>query len=80
MVFVYGITVRGKAMADLADMAQQDMEAMASLVQRIRHDYSASSFTECEECGNDIPEGRRKLGGVRLCIECQRVVEIAHGR
>ena len=62
-------------MADLADMAQQHMEAMSALVPRIRQDYSASSLRECEECDNDIPEGRRKLGGVRLCIECQRVKE-----
>lgn len=62
-------------MADLADMAQQHMEAMSALAPRILHDYSASSLHECEECGNDIPEGRRKLGGVRLCIECQRIKE-----
>ena len=62
-------------MADLADMAQQHMEAMSALVPRILHDYSASSLHEREECGNDIPEGRRKLGGVRLCIACQRVKE-----
>lgn len=62
-------------MSDLADIAQQHMEAMSALVPRIRQDYSSSSLKECEECGNDIPEGRRKLGGVRLCIECQRVRE-----
>lgn len=62
-------------MADLADIAQQHMEAMSALVPRIRGDYSVSSLKECEECGNDIPDGRRKLGGVRLCIECQRVRE-----
>ena len=27
---------------------------------------------QCEECGADIPEGRREaLPGVRLCVECQ---------
>jgi phage/conjugal plasmid C-4 type zinc finger TraR family protein len=30
------------------------------------------SLTHCEECGNEIPEARRKaVPGVRLCINCQ---------
>ena len=30
------------------------------------------SLLQCEECGADIPEGRREaLPGVRLCVECQ---------
>ncbi|MCS6115242.1 TraR/DksA C4-type zinc finger protein [Shewanella baltica] len=30
------------------------------------------SATECAECGNEIPEGRRKaILGVRLCVTCQ---------
>jgi len=30
------------------------------------------SLAECEECGEPIPEARRKaLPGVRLCIACQ---------
>lgn len=31
------------------------------------------SLTECEECGEAIPEPRRKaLPGVRLCLDCQK--------
>ncbi len=31
------------------------------------------SLTECEECGDPIPEARRKaIPGVRLCITCQQ--------
>lgn len=31
------------------------------------------SLTECEECGELIPEARRKaIPGVRLCITCQQ--------
>jgi phage/conjugal plasmid C-4 type zinc finger TraR family protein len=31
------------------------------------------SLTECEECGEPIPEARRKaIPGVRLCITCQQ--------
>ena len=30
------------------------------------------SLTECAECGEPIPEARRRaLPGVKLCIECQ---------
>ena len=30
------------------------------------------SLLQCEECGAEIPEGRREaLRGVRLCVECQ---------
>ncbi|HBZ58363.1 MAG TPA: DksA/TraR family C4-type zinc finger protein [Sutterella sp.] len=34
--------------------------------------YSGPGTLYCEECGEPIPEGRRKaLPGVRLCIACQ---------
>ncbi|MCG9964027.1 TraR/DksA C4-type zinc finger protein [Shewanella cutis] len=30
------------------------------------------SATECTECGDEIPEGRRQaILGVRLCVTCQ---------
>jgi phage/conjugal plasmid C-4 type zinc finger TraR family protein len=30
------------------------------------------SLTHCENCGEQIPEARRKaVPGVRLCVECQ---------
>ncbi|MEM7281403.1 MAG: DksA/TraR family C4-type zinc finger protein [Pseudomonadota bacterium] len=30
------------------------------------------SLRHCEECGEAIPEGRRRaLPGVRLCVQCQ---------
>ena len=30
------------------------------------------SLLECEECGGEIPQGRREaLPGVRLCVACQ---------
>lgn len=30
------------------------------------------SLTHCEECGAEIPEGRRSaMPGVRCCIDCQ---------
>lgn len=34
------------------------------------------SLTHCEECGEAIPEARRRaLPGVRLCILCQSEIE-----
>lgn len=34
------------------------------------------SATDCAECGNDIPEGRRSaIKGVQLCTECQQQTE-----
>ncbi|MCU0595412.1 MAG: DksA/TraR family C4-type zinc finger protein [Desulfobacterota bacterium] len=36
------------------------------------------SLTHCEECGEAIPEARRRaLPGVRLCILCQSEIEKA---
>lgn len=33
---------------------------------------SGESLEECEECGEAIPEARRRaLPGVRLCVPCQ---------
>ena len=35
--------------------------------------HKGESLLCCENCGEPIPEGRRKaLPGVRLCIECQK--------
>ena len=32
----------------------------------------SESLLQCEDCGVEIPEGRREaLPGVRLCVECQ---------
>jgi phage/conjugal plasmid C-4 type zinc finger TraR family protein len=34
------------------------------------------SLTHCEECGDAIPEARRKaIPGVRYCVRCQSEVE-----
>jgi phage/conjugal plasmid C-4 type zinc finger TraR family protein len=33
---------------------------------------SGASLSHCEECGKEIPEGRRQaMPGVRLCVACQ---------
>ena len=33
--------------------------------------FNTPSEIECIECGNDIPERRRKVGGILRCIDCQ---------
>ncbi len=34
------------------------------------------SLMECAECGERIPEARRRaIAGVRLCISCQEVID-----
>jgi phage/conjugal plasmid C-4 type zinc finger TraR family protein len=36
------------------------------------------SLTHCEECGDPIPDARRKaIPGVRLCVDCQSELEQA---
>lgn len=33
---------------------------------------AGESAEQCDECGDDIPEGRRRaLPGVRTCVRCQ---------
>jgi len=34
------------------------------------------SLTHCEECDNEIPEGRRQaIQGVRYCVNCQSIID-----
>lgn len=45
---------------------QEELERM-----RLRQGPSGESFTECAECGEEIPEKRRvALPGVKLCVDC----------
>ena len=57
------------------DGAVQDQidDTIADAVQHARARMpSGEAATECEECGDDIPEGRRRaLPGVRTCVACQ---------
>lgn len=54
------------------DIAQQNQLDQVHVVPR---DYSTPSLDECEQCGNDIPLERQKLGAVTLCIECKSLEE-----
>lgn len=62
-------------MADLADVAERVIANNLEALLQNRKNYELISEFECEECGNEIPEQRRKLGGVTLCIDCQSVLE-----
>ncbi|WP_042891617.1 TraR/DksA C4-type zinc finger protein [Acinetobacter junii] len=62
-------------MADYADVASDITETdLERSLQNIRRFEFPSNF-ECEECGAEIPEQRRRLGSVTLCIACQTVFE-----
>jgi phage/conjugal plasmid C-4 type zinc finger TraR family protein len=53
---------------------QEQMEStLDDAVQRARSQLPrGESFEVCEECGDPIPEARRKaIPGVRLCVVCQ---------
>ena len=59
-------------MTDLIDVAQELQLKQVNIQPR---DYSTASLSECEECGNEIPPERQKLGAVTLCIECKNLEE-----
>ncbi|MFK7212892.1 TraR/DksA C4-type zinc finger protein [Acinetobacter baumannii] len=59
-------------MSDPIDRAQENQLNQVKVKPR---DYSTPSFAECEQCGNDIPPERQKLGAVTLCIECKSLEE-----
>ena len=58
---------RDGAVQDQIDASVEDaVERARNLLPR------GESLLRCEECGAEIPEGRREaLPGVRLCVECQ---------
>lgn len=46
-------------------------------IKRLQLEQSARpSLSECESCGSEIPEARRRaVPGVQLCISCQTAFE-----
>ncbi|MBJ9110050.1 TraR/DksA family transcriptional regulator [Citrobacter sp. FDAARGOS_156] len=61
-------------MADIIDNAStlEDLQRDAALsMHRLNH--SAVSATHCEECGDNLPEARRKAyPGCTMCVSCQQ--------
>lgn len=62
-------------MADLADIANDKNEELIHSTLINRPNFDLPSAHECEMCGNEIPEQRRALGNVKLCIDCQIAIE-----
>ncbi|EDV9691737.1 TraR/DksA family transcriptional regulator [Salmonella enterica subsp. enterica] len=57
-----------------SELTQQRIE-MAVAAHRLNH--LAVSATHCEECGDNLPEARRKAyPGCKMCVECQGNMEL----
>lgn len=66
-------------MADLIDIAGELAEWQLEMAM-LRHKAKTQpgeGTLECEECGESIPEARRKaLPGCRTCVDCQELREV----
>lgn len=57
---------------DGAEQDQIDASVEDAVARARRNLHVGKSLEFCEECGEPIPEARRKaLPGVRLCVKCQ---------
>jgi phage/conjugal plasmid C-4 type zinc finger TraR family protein len=53
-----------------------NMNAIAEVRRKMAKQALEPSASECEECGEEIPEARQKLvPGVKLCVFCQELSE-----
>lgn len=62
-------------MADPIDVASDYEQLMLQKAIDNRVKFTGQSNTECDECGDEIPESRRALGGVKFCVGCQSHLE-----
>jgi phage/conjugal plasmid C-4 type zinc finger TraR family protein len=64
-----------------AEMAQLHsihlhLNAIGKVQQQLAEQRKFESLEECAECGEEIPEARRKaIRGCMLCIHCQTIEE-----
>ena len=69
-----------------AEMAQLhslhiNMNAVSDVQKKLAKQAEKPSAEFCEECGDEIPEARRKaIPGVQYCVYCQEHEEITKGR
>jgi phage/conjugal plasmid C-4 type zinc finger TraR family protein len=50
----------------------REAQALDAVRQKLAKQRSQPSLTECDDCGEDIPEARRiAVPGVTMCIYCQ---------
>jgi phage/conjugal plasmid C-4 type zinc finger TraR family protein len=53
-----------------------NMNAIANVRRQLAKQALEPSATECEECGDEIPEARRlAIPGVKLCVFCKEKQE-----
>ena len=65
-------------MADEADFGNERMAIELERIVAGRVTFSGVSLAECEECGAEIVEARRRaLPGVRVCVGCAEAAEQA---
>lgn len=62
-------------MSDDVDLANDFGEKMLEKAINQRPKFDGASLFECLECGEEIPEQRRRLGNVKYCIGCQAYFE-----
>jgi hypothetical protein len=52
------------------------MNAVDKIRQKLSKQTQSPSLTECQDCGEDIPQARQQaMPGVRRCIFCQELHE-----
>ena len=58
-------------MADIADIGNDEMQRHLDQALAAFQPATGESLSECEACGNEIPEARQKaVDGCRTCFEC----------
>ena len=67
-------------MADNADRAAELIERREAEALARRWRPSTQSERFCVDCGDEIPERRRTLGGVTRCLTCQEIHEARGNR
>jgi phage/conjugal plasmid C-4 type zinc finger TraR family protein len=67
------------AWAGGTDAIAERMEKMTELfvAETRKSIYTGESATYCEECGEPIPEARRKAIACKYCLSCQSQLEKA---
>ena len=53
-----------------------NMNAVADVQRRLQEQALQPSLTECEDCGDDIPQARQQaIRGCTRCVWCQELAE-----
>lgn len=61
----------------LEQMEERHEQIKQAEINRILRKFDGESASECEECGDGIPEARRAaIKGVKMCFECASENEI----